>query len=134
MTLFILGKKFLTNKKNLFLIVGAYNTMVGFMITNLLLLFTSDKLAPMVMIATYPFTLIHNFFSFEKLVFKSKIGFVKGIFRLNNSYIISAIAHIILVSIFVYIFNFNDNLTYSLSLPFLIVLQYIVHTKYTFKQ
>lgn len=126
---------FLNLRKNhhiKFLAVGAYNTLFGFMIGNILLLMTSDHDVIMPLLITYLISLLHNYFSFEKLVFHSNIGFLKGLFRLNNSSIITEMIRILLVSILVYSFQINDNIAYNLVFPVTLTIKYFLHRKYTF--
>lgn len=126
-------KEILKTQKSKFLIAGAYNTGFSFAVTNLWLYIFDQKYVLIVLIASYFLQLIHNFFVFEKLVFKSGVSFLKGLIRLNNSYFVIITLQFLLVSILVYIFDINDNLAYSLIFPFLLVIQYFLHINYTFK-
>ena len=126
-------KKLLQNSKIKFLIVGGYNTVFNFFINNLSLALFRDELVVLALIIVYPINLIHNFFTFKVWVFKSETGFFKGVIRLNNSYIISYLIQLLLTCILVYIFQLNDNLSFNLVFPFMVVWQYFLHTRYTFR-
>ena len=126
-------KKLLQNSKIKFLIVGGYNTVFNFFINNLSLALFRDELVVLALIIVYPINLIHNFFTFKVWVFKSETGFFKGVIRLNTSYIISYLIQLLLTCILVYIFQLNDNLSFNLVFPFMVVWQYFLHTRYTFR-
>ncbi len=116
-----------------FLLVGAYNTALSFVLANILLLiFGANNLAASLIIA-YLIQLVHNFFSFEKLVFHSKINFVKGIIRLNNSYMVITLVQFCSVFLAVKYFDINRNLAYSTIMVFMVIIQYFAHKHYTFK-
>ena len=122
----------LKNQKIKFLGVGAYNTLVGLIVGNGLLLLTNDRYVIVMMVIIYVIGLIHNYFSFEKIVFRSNIGFKKGLIRLNNTYIITAVIRWILASILVYHFGVNDNMAYNIVFPITLTIKYFMHRKYTF--
>ena len=112
---------------------GGYNTTLAFLFTNTLLYFSDEKYVTLAMIAAYCLQLLHNFFIFEKFVFKSGVSFVKGITRLNNTYIVMFLLQLMSVSVMVYLFNINDNVAYSIAFPTLLIVQYFLHINYTFK-
>lgn len=124
---------FLKNEKSLFLIVGGYNTAFGFLLLNALMLVFSDDYVILVLIATYPIQLVHNFFTFEKIVFRANIGIIKGLIKLNNSYMIIAAFNFAAISFLVYVLGLNDNLAYNIVFPILLIGQYLLHKKYTFR-
>lgn len=128
----ILNKK-LSNKSFLFLLVGGYNTIFGYLLANLFLYLLEKRYAAIALIVSYLIQLVHNFFMFEKFVFKSNISIVKGLIKLNNSYICMMILQFILVSFLIYVIHINSNIAYNIIFPILVVGQYFLHNKYTFK-
>lgn len=121
------------NQRAKFLVAGGYNTAVGFIFTNLLLYFIDGQYVIFTLVGVYFLQLLHNFFIFEKFVFKSGVGFVSGIIKLNNSYIVIMSLQLLAVSVLVYLFKINDNIAYSIMFPILLILQYLLHINYTFK-
>lgn len=116
-----------------FLIVGAYNTLFSFLMNNALLFFVSDEYVIITLMLAYPIGLVHNLFTFEGLVFRSNVKMINGLIRLNNSYIFTVIIGISLTSLLVYLFKINDNMAYNMVFPVIVIVQYYVHRKYTFK-
>ncbi len=122
------------NKKELlFLLVGGYNTAFGFLLTNLVLYIFHDNYVILSLVFTYLIQLIHNFFTFEKLVFKSNVKFLTGIIRMNNGYMVIVATNFLAISFLVYFLDLNDNLAYNIVFPFLLIGQYLIHKKYTFR-
>ena len=125
-----------------FIFVGGWNTVFGYLVFLLFLFLLEKSLSSERQIYVLSITLAHflsviNSFIAHKIVtFKSKQKGVEVVFeflRFFNSYIITFLLNLSLISIQVELLSLEPRIAGALSIPFCVVVTYFLLSKYSFR-
>ena len=126
-----------------FLLVGAWNTLFGYLIFLLFLfllekIFNNERQIYSLSIAFSHLISVINSFIFHKVVtFVSKqkgLEIVYEFRRFFNSYIITFLLNLSLISIQVELLSLDPRIAGALSIPLCVVVTYFLLSKYSFKK
>jgi len=113
-----------------FILAGILNTSFGFLITLLLLSILPFKFYISMALASIC-GVVFNFFSFQRLAFKSKFSF-KIMGNFFSAYLIIYLLNILFMSILINM-GFNKFSAFIISFPFVVIITYFLNKQYVFK-
>lgn len=120
----------LSNTLTRFLIAGIINTVVGFSIGIIFLTFLPFHFSFNIFLATC-LGVIFNYFMSLKYVFKS-IGSSSIVMMYCIVYLLMYIFNIVLMFFLINQFNLNDIISYTISMPLVVGITYILQKKIVF--
>jgi putative flippase GtrA len=123
------------NEKVRYLITGAWNTLVGYLIFALLFALFSGQMNYMViMLISNVFSITNAYVSYKFFVFKTPGNYLKEYMRFYVVYGASIVLNIILLPIFVEIFHIHPLISQAIIMTVAIISSYIGHKNFSFRR
>ena len=117
-----------------YLMVGAWNTLFGYIVFALLYYFLSDYLASfIIVIINNVITVTNNYVWYKLLVFKTKGNFLREYLRFYAIYVVALVFNLIALPLMVDYFKLNAYLSQAIITVVIIIMSYLANNKFAFK-
>ena len=121
------------NQKIRYLLVGFYNTVLGYLLFLLIFYFFSSTINHSLLLGIcHLIATTHNFFSYRTFVFKVKNITLRNYFKFNLVYLFTFILNLITFMILTKVMNWDLYLSQALIVILIAVLGYILNKYYSF--
>jgi len=122
-------------QKLLFLVVGGYNTVFGYLLFCLLQIYLQDRLHYLIILTISHFlSVINSFLSFKIFVFKTKDNWLLEYRKANLVYLFYLLNNFWLLWLLVNIFHCNKFLAQLLCIVILTIMIYFLHKNFVYKK
>jgi putative flippase GtrA len=120
-------------EKILFLIVGGWNTLFGYLLWVLLQLLFYPELSYLVTLAiSWPFAIANAYICYRYIVFRSRGPILKEIPRFSLVYIVVLFLDLVVLPIFVRILPFNVYVCQAMFIFVVVIISYVGHKYFSF--
>jgi len=123
----------LLNQKVKYLIIGTYNTLVGYLFFVLIFYYFSSTVNHYLLLgACHLIGTIHNFFSYRTFVFKIKSNSLLNYLKFNLVYLFTFSLNIIMFTLLTKVMNWNLYLAQALIVLIIASVGYFLNKYYSF--
>ena len=123
----------LLNQKVKYLIIGTYNTLVGYLFFVLIIYYFSSTVNHYLLLgACHLIGTIHNFFSYRTFVFKIKSNSLLNYLKFNLVYLFTFSLNIIMFTLLTKVMNWNLYLAQALIVLIIASVGYFLNKYYSF--
>ena len=123
----------LLNQKVKYLIIGTYNTLVGYLFFVLIFYYFSSTVNHYLLLGACHLTgTIHNFFSYRTFVFKIKSSSLLNYLKFNLVYLFTFSLNIIMFTLLTKVMNWNLYLAQALIVLIIASVGYFLNKYYSF--
>ena len=122
-------------QKLLFLIVGSYNTIFGYLLFCLLQIFLQNHFHYLIILSISHFiSVVNSFISFKIFVFRTTGNWLFEYLKVNLVYLFYLLNNFWLLWLLVDIFNCNKFLSQLVSIIILTITTYFLHKNFVYKK
>lgn len=121
------------NEKFRYLIIGAYNTLVGYGTFVLLWIFLGHTVHYMViLVISHIISVINAFLGYRILVFRKKGNLWVDFIKFNLVYLGAFLINILILPILIEFLNFHPLLAQAVIIAVTVVITYFLHSRFSF--
>jgi putative flippase GtrA len=120
--------------KILYLVVGGWNTVFGYLSFMLLYQYLNNKIdATVILTMSYILSITNAFVGYKYFVFKTKGGGLREYFRFYIVYGWAYVANVLLLPLFLNVLKLSAYMSQAIITVMIVMMSYVFHKRFTFK-
>ena len=121
-------------EKLLYLVVGGWNTLFGYLVFSLLYYLIGARVGEIVtLLLTYPISTVNAYLGYKFLVFRTRGNYVREFIKFSSVYVGALVANVVLLPILTRVVGLSAYVAQAIFTVAIVVASYVGHKYFTFR-